>query len=76
MVPAALVKHSITPLRPQQLSKRRHAGRPVTTCLQAQGHPLRVGYFKASSEAARHVYSRVPDIVVLATVLLQKSLVK
>jgi hypothetical protein len=37
--------------------------RPVTTCLQVQGHLLRVGDFKASSEAAR--YSRVPDLVVL-----------
>ncbi|CAG7959356.1 unnamed protein product [Penicillium nalgiovense] len=39
--------------------------RPVTTCLQAQGRLLRVGDFKASREAARSGYSRVPDLVVL-----------
>ncbi|OQE91169.1 hypothetical protein PENNAL_c0010G03812 [Penicillium nalgiovense] len=39
--------------------------RPVTTCLQALAHLLRVGNFKASSEAARPRYSRVPDLVVL-----------
>ncbi|OQE25874.1 hypothetical protein PENFLA_c008G03509 [Penicillium flavigenum] len=39
--------------------------RPVTTCLQVQGHLLRIGDFKASSEAARPGYSRIPDLVVL-----------
>ncbi|KAJ9490109.1 hypothetical protein VN97_g3167 [Penicillium thymicola] len=39
--------------------------RPVTSCLQVQGHNLRCGDFKAGNSTARTATPRVPDIVML-----------